>query len=698
MPSYKILFNRFSSSDDKAIRHNVAPHRNVHQLRYYRPDIDGLRAISIFGVISYHAYPSLMSGGFVGVDVFFVISGFLISTILLSRENNTVSDIKHFISKRVIRLFPAQIVIFIASLLIGWVALFPEEYKLLCREIIDSSFFYLNYDLIGDSGYFDVAIIKKPLMHLWSLAVEWQFYIIFALILTPIKKNVKIILIVISSLLAISFFMNIFYTNTDIIYSYYSSTTRIWEFLMGAIASVVDVGFFSKLNLWLKCANITKRLLFKLDVNHNKFCSLLKTTTSAIGLTLIFVSFYMLNETSSFPGWLAVYPTIGAVMVILSGSRNVINKMALSTPTLVYMGVISYPLYLWHWPVLSFYRIIFNNDPHSYVILLLIFLSTILAILTHEFIEKPIKYGAVNTLIMLIFAMATLVGFSHYIIIKDGLASRTTIEKTLVNRTASSRPTRKNDLCKNYIGGNNDYSYCMYYDAQATETVAIIGDSHAHSAYLGLSEKFALRKKNTLLLANGGCPPLLGTQYGKSEEDKESCRQRIDNLLKVVTTKTDIKRIFLFTRGALYITGKYLVDGEKFNFKTPPIGEDVFFNGMNETIKLLKASGKSVIYVSENPELDTHPEECVDRPLRVNIKTCDVSVKVVKIRQEKYLKILSEIKFDALINVLDAFCNENYCKAFDNGYLLYADSDHLSIAGSRFQANFIESKGYLDDF
>ena len=240
------------------------------------------------------------------------------------------------------------------------------------------------------------------------------------------------------------------------------------------------------------------------------------------------------------------------------------------------------------------------------------------------------------------------------------------------------------------------FPYCRFTNANSDETIAVIGDSHAHVAYPGISEYLRSKGMNTVLLANGGCPPFLGSYTGSNQAEKDACKDRIEQLLDTVSQHKDIKRVFVFTRGPIYNTGTEPLTGTKDVTSGNKIPITEFVNSAQLSFDRLSKSGKLIFYITENPELSYSAESCISRPFKSLIRNCSVEKNSVLERQADYLSAFNNLKNVTIINSLIAFCPKNSCTVFDdNGALLYADDDHLSVAGSKFQVNKL-LKQFLD--
>ncbi|MBB3000802.1 peptidoglycan/LPS O-acetylase OafA/YrhL [Paraburkholderia tropica] len=329
----------------------------------YRTDIDGLRAVAVLSVVLFHAFPKLVPGGFVGVDIFFVISGFLITRILLDEIKNDRFSIAAFYERRVRRIFPALITVLAFVCVAGWFILFPDELRKLAGDVVAGALFVANLRLWADTGYFDRSAAFKPLLHLWSLGVEEQFYIVWPLLLAMAHKKRRVLEIA-ATLFVISFVINIVLSKNHPASDFYSPASRFWELMAGSI-----------LACWRPSGLHQARSL-----------------ASLIGAALIAVSVVFINESRVFPGWWAALPVAGATLIIAAGKDALINRFILSLRPAVWLGKISYPLYLWHWPLLAFSTVLAKDTPDLHVRITLVVLSVLLAWATYALIENPIRF------------------------------------------------------------------------------------------------------------------------------------------------------------------------------------------------------------------------------------------------------------------------------------------------------------------
>jgi peptidoglycan/LPS O-acetylase OafA/YrhL len=348
------------------------PHEIGLPNKGYRPDIDGLRALAVLAVVAFHGFPTYVTGGFVGVDVFFVISGFLISGIILSETNDGSFSLKRFYGRRIRRIFPALLLVLFVSLFAGWWFLLPADFARLGKQLAASAAFVSNFYFWFQSGYFSPDARTFPLLHLWSLGVEEQFYIVWPLIIIFLRRGPSWIILAIVAVGLSSFFLSIALANNHEA-DFYSPLTRAWELMLGAALA------------WLRRRNGTALSAQSADM------------ATASGLLMIGCSALLFDQQSSYPGWLALVPTIGASLILWSGECSRVGPYVLSNRYVVFVGLISYPLYLWHWPLLVFSAAFKFAPLTALEIVLVLTASFFLAWSTYVFVESNFRVGQTST-------------------------------------------------------------------------------------------------------------------------------------------------------------------------------------------------------------------------------------------------------------------------------------------------------------
>jgi peptidoglycan/LPS O-acetylase OafA/YrhL len=359
----------------------------------YRPDIDGLRAVAVLSVMIYHAFPATLRGGFIGVDIFFVISGFLISTIIFkSLESNGFSFVD-FYSRRVRRIFPALATVLLATFVLGWFILYPDEYRQLGKHIAGSAGFFSNFVLWRESGYFDAAAETKPLLHLWSLGIEEQFYIVFPMLAWLLWRARLNALSFVALVGLLSFVLNLKFVHSDAAMTFYMPQTRVWELLIGSTLALLVLDVSERMaTLEESAGKLLRRLMYQADADVSPETAL-ANIKAWLGVLLISVALLKITRDTHFPGKWALLPTLGTAFLIWAGPHAYVNRGLLSSRILVWLGKISYPLYLWHWVLLTYNRIVVGETPSAGVRCATLALAILLAWLTYRLIEKPLRIG-----------------------------------------------------------------------------------------------------------------------------------------------------------------------------------------------------------------------------------------------------------------------------------------------------------------
>jgi peptidoglycan/LPS O-acetylase OafA/YrhL len=382
---------------------------------YYRPDIDGLRAVAVLAVIGFHAFPQWAPGGFAGVDIFFVISGYLISTIILTAVNAGRFSFATFYARRIKRIFPALIAVLAACYAAGWFLLYAGQFEQLGKHIAGGAGFVSNYVLWRESGYFDADADTKPLLHLWSLGIEEQFYLAWPLmVFVAWKARLNLVALTIV-VFVLSIYFNVDGIRRDLVGTFYSPFTRFWELTAGsALAAIlVDQGTW----LSIRFRRLHDRLRSRESV---------RDFVAVAGLALAMGAVFGLDRTRHYPGLWALIPVVGTVVMIAAGPDAWLNRTVLSQRVLVGIGLISYPLYLWHWPLLSFARLLTGETPPPGTRAVAIAAAFALAWLTYKVIETPIRFGPPRRWVVaaLCVLMAVSGAAGYYTFIHRGLPER----------------------------------------------------------------------------------------------------------------------------------------------------------------------------------------------------------------------------------------------------------------------------------
>lgn len=659
----------------------------------YRADIDGLRAIAILSVVIFHAFPTALTGGFVGVDIFFVISGFLISTIIFNNLERKSFSFIEFYSRRIRRIFPALLTVLIASYAFGWFALFTNEYRAFGKHMVGGIGSIANILLWQESGYFDAAAETKPLLHLWSLGIEEQFYIVWPLLIWAVWKRGYNALSLIIVLAILSFALNVQATHANPSMGFYFPHTRAWELFIGACLAYLSL----HMPAWLTNlgATLDRTLESILYIKHSAKRQTLRNLEAWVGLGCIIFAVVTIKKGFLFPGWWALLPTMGTALLIHAGMNAWLNRNILANRVLVWFGLISFPLYLWHWPLLSFARITLGETPSATTRLALLLASILLAWLTYRYIEKPIRFGKHlrrNALWLCVAAsLIAALGLATYL--SNGIAFRGIARANSFN---VDQLALRNDAptpgCRELVG--YPVTFCKLYGNRDHITTALIGDSTANALSSGLAKVYATDRGGLINLGAYGCWPV----HGALGPPKEPCIQAVNKSYEFLLNQPSIKTvIFSFVSGDLPPlegigdTSKTTIP-ERLERMKPYFSRD---------IEMLKKAGKTVIVSFDPPSTLSDPASCLDRHLFfTERKTCVFDESVIVNRQpfidyyERYFQSRGDV---CVFHQYDLFAkpNHQFSMVDRNHQLLRRDNVHLSIYGSEQMAElFKKSKCY----
>ncbi len=665
------------------------PHLN------YRPDIDGLRAFAILLVIIYHAYPRFLRGGFIGVDIFFVISGYLITRIILKGLAQGNFSLLEFYSRRIKRIFPALLVVLIFCLFSGWFILLSDEYQALGKHIAAGAIYISNFVLESEAGYFDTSAELKPLLHLWSLSIEEQFYLVFPILLImAFRLHLNPIFIILVCLF-FSFFLNINQIKTNPGKIFFHPQTRAWELLIGSSIAYI--------NLYYRPAfdRIAQRLLIHKPLDKEKS---LANIFSWLGFILIIIAWISFNNKDmNFPGGWALMPSIGAACIILAGEKAWFNRCILANKTAIFIGLISYPLYLWHWPLLSYLQIIEMEKPSSSLRFFALVLSFILAWGTYQFVEKKFRHRnhwitPVSLLISLFLVGA--IGFQVFL--QRGYSERFPDFSNWKTGKIGLVPWENNNLitqqpCLEKYG---DYVFCLQQNSNKPATAMLIGDSHANHLYPGLLSKPTLTGGNLFNFGVSSCLPFFNNL------DKE-CTSLINKALEIAIKTPTVKTVILSSYSGSYVlkqlTEKNTNQQTLWNKLTPFLNQSpekdiakFFKSTMRETFQRLLDANKKVIFVLDIPALGFRPSACSKRPWRVTGQSskipCATQRSIIDVQHKKYRDLAFEVlqEFPAIKSwdTMKAFCDPDYCWAIKDNQMLYRDDNHLNETGSLYLSNY----------
>jgi peptidoglycan/LPS O-acetylase OafA/YrhL len=347
----------------------------------YRADIDGLRAVAILSVVAYHYLDSFgghVSGGYVGVDVFFVISGYLITGIIMRELHGARFSLLEFYASRIRRILPPVLIVIVACLAVGWLWLMPNDLRPLARNAAAGAFFLSNFLSWRESSYFGLAAESKPFLHLWSLAIEEQFYLLWPVLLLAASKLRRGMGLGIASVVLSSFLVNLELTNHSHTAAFYLPISRVWELAVGGLLA------------WRE-SHSGSRGIMAWRLARSRQLARVKDWQSILGILVIIICVLAMMRTPAFPGYLAIAPVLGAALILAAGPGAIVNATILSCRPAIFLGRISYSLYLWHWPVLVFASLLFQTKGSIRITGVCLVLAALLAIATYYLVERPIR-------------------------------------------------------------------------------------------------------------------------------------------------------------------------------------------------------------------------------------------------------------------------------------------------------------------
>ena len=657
----------------------------------YRPDIDGLRAVAIIIVVAFHAFPGRFTGGFIGVDVFFVISGFLITGILLRDIEKGGVNFRDFYVRRVIRIFPALLLVLFSCLAFGWLALLADEYQQLGTHVSAAAVFLSNFVLMGEAGYFDNSAETKPLLHLWSLGIEEQFYMLWPLLLWLARKVGFNILAAMVMFTLSSFLLNVGLIRESHIDTFYSPQTRFWELSLGGCLAWV-VLYREHSLAWAKARADGWLSAFFRCAGMGAMTS--SSMLSWLGILLIAGGLFSMDRQMGYPGWWAVFPVLGAALILVAGNDAWINRVVLSHRIAVWFGLISFPLYLWHWPLLSLARITEGEMPHRGIRVAAVLAAVVLAWATYELVERRARsLSARKTKVAVLVALMAVAGVAGYAVdANDGLPQR----KVLAGMPEPIRKLGEDDpaahaLCMSRYGMEGEKARYCRLSGEGQPHVALVGDSHAAALFSGLSDALMQRDRTGLLMMGGYLfvNAILHPEGQRVEFENYTGGSRATAF---IAREKSIDTVIMAARGPVYITTPhpfYLPDHPEILDK-----KKVLEVGLRSVLDLMLQNGKKVVFVLEVPTLDFSPDACLDqRPLRISRKAHDCSLPrgvYDSVHGEYRNLVFSILKDYPSVKIFDPgkyMCDDFSCAGKIESKILYGDDNHISADGSAFLAS-----------
>lgn len=557
------------------------------QSHSYRPDIDGLRAIAVLAVLGFHASPTRIQGGFVGVDVFFVISGFLITGIILNDFRHGGFSFLNFYLRRIRRIFPALVLVLLTCLVAGWLILLPHDFALIGKHVLAGSMFVSNIVLFFDASYFNSDATYKPLLHLWSLGVEEQYYLFWPALLFLVQGRRSRALWMIIGIGLGSFALNIVLIESSPEAAFYMPVTRFWELMLGSALAVLADN-----------SDVSKRSVDRFTVGH-------RAIVAWVGAASIATAIVVLDPVTPFPGWWALPVAGGTTLIILAGKNAWLNRILFSWKPLVRVGLISYPLYLWHWPLLSFASIVYGAEPPFLVRAMLVAASFILAFLTYRFIEIPVRSKLPRAQTLVVVGVLTM---SIAILGVTGLMGYMG-----VIRSAAASDPQILAISEAVLNGTDPEGGTILGNAQGV--TLFIGDSYV-AQYRPRFEMLAAKKDFVMMTAefrtSGGCPPIRGIAL----RSRPHCYPAMIAAYKRATDP-DVDTVVIGSdwRRLENVTDFYGLAGEaKYPHQLSSAEIDQVLTEFSSTLEMLQKKGKRIFVLLSTVGGDPFdPRHMVDR-------------------------------------------------------------------------------------
>ena len=648
----------------------------------HRDDIDALRALAVTLVILYHFGVSTLGGGFVGVDIFFVISGFLIGGILDRELAEGRFSLVRFYERRVRRIFPALFVMLFAAAGAASLWFFPADFQRFAESAGAAALFWSNIFFNATAGYWDVAASTKPLLHTWSLAVEEQFYLVFPLLLFAIRRwSVAWRLAALGVLALLSFAASVWAVKASPTAAFYLAPYRFWEFVLGAGLAV---------------APLRASRLAALAPQHDGIVRYVGEGLAALGLAMIAVSVFTLTPGSAFPGWSAVLPCLGAALVIAAGPDNAVSR-ALSCKPVVFVGLISYSLYLWHWPVWVFANHLLGRTPTLLEAAGLVALTFGLSVLSWKFVEQPFRQKQAiprkPLFIAAAAAMAAVCLFAGVAIETKGLPNRFDAKVVAIVAQEAPPPAIK-DRCFGIAPKDVSVSrLCGLGAASQPASFILWGDSHAEAIEPAVADIAKKHGRRGLFAGSPSCVPLVGVD----RYDVPACRTFNDRVLQMILRHKEITTVILMARwgkaaqGTAYGNeghGFVAIGDDEAHAQKPADNAAIFARGLKRTVDALRADGRQVLLVGPVPEIGWTVPQVLARLAQEHREHVVVAPSAKKFyeREAEVLPLFHAMAAKKGVSAVfphDYLCKSGRCAVRKDGIPLYRDEHHLSDYGAK---------------
>ena len=633
----------------------------------YRKELDGLRTLAVLAVIFYHANLQIagiqiFKGGFFGVDLFFVLSGYLITGIIRTQMNANKFSLINFYWRRIKRIVPALLVVLVVTSIFAYCIFLPNDLFNYAKSLKSTLYFGSNYYFYGEDSYTAIASIYKPLLHTWSLAVEWQFYIIFPVIVWFFNKFFKQYLF--GVLLAFTF-LSLQYANYIVPnypdMAFYLLPTRAWELILGGL-----ITFYNRDNLLRIKSGSLEDFVYKF--------------LPMLGLYLIFYSIIFIGDKALHPSFTTIIPVLGTCLILMFAHKGELINDVLSTKPLVFIGLISYPLYLWHQPVFVFFRFLKHDEFKYEQLLLLLLISIFLAYLTYKFVETKYRRKKIQVsgwLFIILMLTGSLI-FSYFSEKTKGFPNRLgSFAKVIDNLNDNILHKINGKSCH----GRDFEDSCRLIGGKKKTNLFLLGDSHAGMLGRYIYELSKKENWSYTNISSASCSGIDGLPSGRKDKLGELCNNNIPKIAKYLEDKNNPRFDIIYS-----------------------IRQDQFFRKENknallkikEKLELWQSLGHKVILVYDVPifpysvplEIKKRLARTLPHDLMSEFKHITIKKKYSEyIDYSKYgAAAFDNIKGDSVIRILPGkiFCKGNqWCIANSSENIYYYDDDHLSTHGAK---------------
>lgn len=644
----------------------------------YRPEIDGLRALAVISVLFFHAEFTSWSGGFVGVDVFFVISGYLITSIIVDSDSGIRDFLKKFYEKRLRRLFPPAIPVVVFTCIMAYWIFTPEMMVEFSKSLFSYLGFVSNWFFLSEAGYFSAPSQHKPLLHTWSLSVEEQFYFIFPLLfLVVLKYRKKCLPVLVLGVFILSFGYNAYLVQESFHdAAYFNSFGRFWEIMLGSFLA--------------------------LSILKSPSSFVLKNFAAGLGFCMILYAVFCYDKATLFPGFYALVPTVGAGLIILTGGDTLVGRI-LASRLFVFVGLTSYSLYLWHWPIFVFINAYFINagTMHYAIGIAISFFLSVVSLYT---IEKPIRKKVVlptakHVYCFFVASCVALVPIGAVGLSTGGLPMRYQASELAILNNVVNRGFIEQDGVRCSRRAVNEA--CVIGNRDAEPEWAILGDSHAETLTSMLGELMEEMGVAAYLYTYPGCPFVKNIQR---MDTGAKCFEFVDNVLDKLKTST-VKNVIIHEYSGAYIHGNGFDRTGSVElplvFPIEPIGShdqdvsqiEIVLERMKSTHKELLDQGLNVYYMMPVPEVGFHVPRVAMQYVRNRKELPENDLSLYKERHRLLLEMIQGYDEKNFISIPThiPFCSGDTCVVGNEEGLFYTDSNHLSEHGAFMLYNFLSS-------